>query len=179
MQYAQKRCHKNPIPDQQIAHCVHRLCPIGGAENRFAGIALQPFASSRNKSPKQRRRLAAQVVYLVYRYSEVACGAMVAPEIVDKLLALSAAFTRAAKMIDYPAQDSAKRESSRCSKCSIFFTVRVARHGKLPIWFWANLPRLMPFPPPDYCLGSSELIPDWVVCYIPQQSLFSGQLCVV
>jgi hypothetical protein len=42
-----KRRHKNPIPDQQIALCAHRLCLIGGAESRFAGIALQLFASSR------------------------------------------------------------------------------------------------------------------------------------
>jgi hypothetical protein len=42
---------------------------------------------------------AAEVVYLVYRYSEVTGGAMIAPEIVDKLLALPAAVTRATEMI--------------------------------------------------------------------------------
>jgi hypothetical protein len=42
---------------------------------------------------------AAEVVYLVYRYSEVTSGTMIAPEIVDKLLALPAAVTRATEMI--------------------------------------------------------------------------------
>ena len=57
---------------------------------------------------------------------------MIAPEIVDKLLALPAAFMRAAKMIGNPAQDSAKRKRPRCSKRSISFAVRAARHDKLP-----------------------------------------------
>jgi len=45
LRYAQKQRHKNPIPDQQIALGAHRLCLICGAENRFAEIALQLFAS--------------------------------------------------------------------------------------------------------------------------------------
>jgi len=76
--------------------------------------------------------LAAEVVHVVNRYSKVACGAMIAPEIVDKLLALPAAFTRATEIMVNPAQNSAKRESPRCSKCYISFTMRVARHDKLP-----------------------------------------------
>ena len=53
-------------------------------------------------------RSATKVVHVVNRYSEVPRGAMVAHEIIDKLLALSAAVTRAAKMIYNPAQNSAK-----------------------------------------------------------------------
>ena len=44
------------------------------------------------------------------RYSEVACVAMIAGEIVDKLLALPAAVTRTAETIGNPAQNSAKRK---------------------------------------------------------------------
>ena len=76
--------------------------------------------------------LAGEVVHLVNRYSEVACGAMIAGEIVDKLLALPATVTRTVEMIGKPAQNGAKREFPRCSKCSISFTMRVARHDKLP-----------------------------------------------
>jgi hypothetical protein len=76
--------------------------------------------------------LAAEVVYVVNRYSEVACGAIIAGEIVDKLLALPATVTRTAETIGNPAQSCAKREFPRCSKCSISFTMRVARHDKLP-----------------------------------------------
>jgi hypothetical protein len=47
LHHAQKQCHKNPFPDQRIAPCVDRFCLIGGAESRFAEIALQLFASSR------------------------------------------------------------------------------------------------------------------------------------
>jgi len=50
-----------------------------------------------------RSALSAEVVYLIDRYSEVARGAMIAPEIVDKLLALPAVFMRTAKMIGNPA----------------------------------------------------------------------------
>jgi len=68
----------------------------------------------------------------VNRYSEVSRGAMIATEIVDELLALPAAVTRATEMIGNPAQNSAKRERPRCSKCCISFAMRVARHDKLP-----------------------------------------------
>ena len=47
--------------------------------------------------------LATEVVYFIYRYSEVARGAMITPEIVDKLLALPSALMRVAKMIGNPA----------------------------------------------------------------------------
>ena len=49
--------------------------------------------------------LAAEIVYLVNRYSEVARGAMIAGKVVDELLALPAAVTRAAKIIGDPAQN--------------------------------------------------------------------------
>jgi hypothetical protein len=47
--------------------------------------------------------LTAEIVHLVHRYSEVARGAMIAHEIIDKLSALPAALTRATEMIGYPA----------------------------------------------------------------------------
>jgi hypothetical protein len=52
--------------------------------------------------------LAAEVVHVVNRYSEVARGTMIADEIVDKLLALPAAVARAAEMISNLAKNSAK-----------------------------------------------------------------------
>ena len=76
--------------------------------------------------------LAAEVVHVVNRYSKVACGAMIAGEIVDKLLALPATVTCTVEMIGNPAQNCAKREFPRCSKSSISFTMQVARHDKLP-----------------------------------------------
>jgi hypothetical protein len=70
----------------------------------FAGHSARPN-SRRNRASRSVlfTALAAEVVYLVYRYSEVARGAMIAPEIVDKLLALPAAVTRMAEMIGNPA----------------------------------------------------------------------------
>jgi hypothetical protein len=47
--------------------------------------------------------LAAEIVYLVNRYSEVARRAMIAGKVVDELLALPAAVMRAAEMIGNPA----------------------------------------------------------------------------
>ena len=76
--------------------------------------------------------LAAEVVHVVNRYSKVACGAMIAGEIVDKLLALPATVTCTVEMIGNPAQNCVKREFPRCSKSSISFTMQVARHDKLP-----------------------------------------------
>ena len=76
--------------------------------------------------------LAAKVVHVVNRYSKVACGAMIAGEIVDKLLALPATVTCTVEMIGNPAQNCVKREFPRCSKSSISFTMQVARHDKLP-----------------------------------------------
>jgi len=49
---------------------------------------------------------------------------MIAGKVVDELLT----FTRAAEMIGNPAQNCEKGERPRCSKCSISFTMRVARH---------------------------------------------------
>jgi hypothetical protein len=76
--------------------------------------------------------LSAEVVHVVNRYSEVASGAMIAGEIVDKLLALPATLTRTVEMIGNPAQNCAKREFPRRSKCGISFAMRVARHDTLP-----------------------------------------------
>jgi hypothetical protein len=75
--------------------------------------------------------LAAEIVYLVNRNSEVARRAMIAGKVVDELLALPAAVARAAEVIGNPAQNCEKGECPRC-KCSISFTMRVARHDKLP-----------------------------------------------
>jgi len=97
------------------------LLPIAAAELTILGSAVALFAA-----------LAAEVVHVVNRYSKVACGAMIAGEIVDKLLALPATVTRTVEMIGNPAQNCAKREFPRCSKSSISFTMRVARHDKLP-----------------------------------------------
>jgi hypothetical protein len=60
--------------------------------------------------------LAAEVVHVVNRYSEVACGAMIAGEIIDKLLASPATVTRTVEMIGNPAQNCAKRKFPRCGK---------------------------------------------------------------
>jgi hypothetical protein len=114
--------------------------PIAAAELTILGLAVALYANRRSHClfPLPERpmasvcRLAAEVVHVVNRYSEVACGAMIAGEIVDKLLALPATVTRTVEMIRNPAQNCAKRESPRCSKCSISFTMRVARHDKLP-----------------------------------------------
>lgn len=76
--------------------------------------------------------LAAEVVYLIYRYSEIARGAMIAGEIVDELLSLSATVTRTAEIIGNPVQNDAKRERLTCDECSASFAMRVARHDKLP-----------------------------------------------
>jgi hypothetical protein len=57
---------------------------------------------------------------------------MIAGKVVDEFLALPAAFTRAAEMIGNPAQNCEKGERPRCSKRNITFTMRVARHDKLP-----------------------------------------------
>jgi hypothetical protein len=76
--------------------------------------------------------LATKVVHVVNRYSEVARGTMIAGEIVDKLLALPAAVTRAAETIGNHAEKSAERKRLTCGECSAFFAVRVARHDKLP-----------------------------------------------
>jgi hypothetical protein len=76
--------------------------------------------------------LAAEIVYFVNRYSEVARGSMIAGKVVDEFLALPAAVTRPAEMIGNPAQNCPKGECPRCSNCSISFTMRVARHDKLP-----------------------------------------------
>jgi hypothetical protein len=76
--------------------------------------------------------VAAEVVHLVQRYSEVARGAMIADEIVDKLLALPAAITRTAEMIGDSAQNGVKRERLMCGESSASFAMRVARHDKLP-----------------------------------------------
>ena len=54
---------------------------------------------------------------------------MIAGKVVDELLALPAAVTRAAKMIRNPAHNCEKGE---CPRCSISFTMPVARHDKLP-----------------------------------------------
>ena len=116
------------------------LLPIAAAELTILGSAVALYANRRSHClfPLPERpwllfaALAAEVVHVVNRYSEVACGAMIAGEIVDKLLALPATVTRTVEMIGNPAQNCAKREFPRCSKCSISFTMRVARHDKLP-----------------------------------------------
>jgi hypothetical protein len=76
-----------------------------------------------SNGPQNNRSLATEVVYFIYRYSEVARGAMIPLEIVDKLLALPAAVTRAAEMVGNPAQDSAKRKRPRRSKRSASFAM--------------------------------------------------------
>jgi hypothetical protein len=77
-----------------------------------AGQTVAKFAGRSARTNSRRNRVsrsvlfaavAAKVVHVVKRYSEVTRGAMIAPQIVDKLLALPAAFMRAAKMIGNPA----------------------------------------------------------------------------
>ena len=77
-------------------------------------------------------RLAAEIVYLVNRYSEVARGAMIAGKVVDEFLALPAAVKRPAEVIGNPAENCEKEWRLRCGKCSISFAMRGARHDKLP-----------------------------------------------
>jgi UDP-N-acetylglucosamine enolpyruvyl transferase len=79
------------------------------AASAVTAVSIAPeFAGRSARSNSRRNRasrsvlfaaLAAEVVYLVYRYSEITRGAMIATEIVDKLLALPAAVTRMAEMI--------------------------------------------------------------------------------
>src|SRR6516164_11449908 len=99
---------------------------------------------------------------------------MVAPEIVDKLLALPAAFMRAAEMVGNPAQDRANRKRPRRSNGCGSFAMRVARHDKLP----NDLERTLLAWCPRFHPITAELISGSVVCYMRQQALFSGQLCV-
>lgn len=81
---------------------------------------------------KNNRSLATEVVHFIYRYSEIARGAMIAGKIINQLLALPAAVTRTAEMIANPAQNGAKRERPTCSKRGTSFAMRVARHHRLP-----------------------------------------------
>ena len=118
--------------------------------------------------------LAAKVVHVVNRYSEITRGAMIAPQIVDKFLALPAAFMRAAKMIGNPAQDSTKGKRPRRSNGCGSFAMRVARHDKLP----NDLERTLLAWCPRFHPITAEVISGRVVCYMRQQALFSGQLCV-
>jgi hypothetical protein len=99
---------------------------------------------------------------------------MIVPEIIDKLLALPAAFMRAAKMIGNPAQDSTKRKRARRSNGCGSFAMRIARHDKLP----NDLERTLLAWRPRFHPISADLISGRVVCYVRQQALFSGQLCV-
>ena len=116
------------------------LLPIAAVELTILGSAVALYANRRSHClfPLQSApwfllaALSAEVVHVVNRYSEVACGAMIAGEIVDKLLALPATVPRTVEMIGNSAQNCAKREFLGCSKCSISFTMRVARHDKLP-----------------------------------------------
>ena len=111
------------------------LLPIAAVELTILGLAVALCANRCSHclfTLPLFAALAAEVVHVVNRYSEVACGAMIAGEIVDKLLALPATVTRTVEMIGNPAQNCAKREFPRCSKWSISFTMRVARHDKLP-----------------------------------------------
>jgi hypothetical protein len=65
-------------------------------------------------------------------YAEILRGTMVARQIVDKLLTLPAVLPRHAQALDNPAESSTKRKRLASSECSARFSVRIARHEKLP-----------------------------------------------
>ena len=73
------------------------LLALPGASAYFlGGASLSCRLRNRASRPVLVAALAAEVVHVVNRYSEIARGPMIAGEIVDKFLALPAAVTRAA-----------------------------------------------------------------------------------
>jgi hypothetical protein len=74
----------------------------------------------------------------MHRYPEVRGGPVVARQIVYQLLALLAALMGGAKPRNNPFEDTTKRKSAR-RNCSTRFSLRMARHEKLPTRFGSTL----------------------------------------
>jgi len=68
----------------------------------------------------------------MHAYPEVTCGTMIARQIFDKLLALPAVGACDAEPVGNPVEDSTKRKRPASSECIARFSLRRARHVKLP-----------------------------------------------
>jgi len=68
----------------------------------------------------------------MHGYPEVTCGTMIARQIFDKLLALPAVGACDAEPVGNPVEDSTKRKRPASSECIARFSLRRARHEKLP-----------------------------------------------
>ena len=77
-------------------------------------------------------RASAKQVADVSGYPEVICGAMIARQIFDKLLALPTAITCDTDPAENSAENSTKRKRLACSECCGCLSLRIVRHVKLP-----------------------------------------------
>jgi hypothetical protein len=68
----------------------------------------------------------------MHGFPEVIGGTMVARQVFDKLPTLPPVITCDTDPIDNPVEDSTKRKRSTRSECCAHFSLRIARHVKLP-----------------------------------------------
>jgi hypothetical protein len=87
------------------------------------------FARACPLYPPKVRASAKQVADIICGYPEIICGAMIARQIFDKLLALPTAITCDTDPADNPAENSTtKRRRLACSEFCGRLSLRIARH---------------------------------------------------